>query len=114
MPFVVRPYHRFPVCCPMTYEVGHSAGKGTVWDLSVSGFRFSTDSFLPPGQVCSLTVELPNNEKVHVAAAIVRWMLDEDTFEYGAEVLVANTRAKRQVVDYLLLRVTEKRAEIHT
>lgn len=110
MPFVLRPHSRLPVCCPMTYEVGHSKGKGTVWDISISGFRFSTDSLLQPGQVCSLTVELPNNETIRVAAAVVRWMLD-DNFEYGAEVFVADKRAQRQVADYLKLQVAEKRVE---
>ena len=94
----------------MTYEVGLSQGKGTVWDISLSGFRFSTDSLLHPGQVCSLTVELPTNETVRIAAAVVRWMLD-DNFEYGAEVLVADKRAQRQVADYLKLRVAEKSVE---
>jgi hypothetical protein len=103
----------------MTYEVGHAQGKGIVWDLSVSGLRCSTDVLLTPGQVCLLTVELPNDEKVRVAAGTVRWKLNEDDntdkatfyFEYGVEILVASTRAKQQIMEYLTVRVAEKHLE---
>jgi hypothetical protein len=119
MPFVSRPHPRVPVCCPMTYEVGHAQGTGTVWNLSASGFRFSTDVRLAPGQVCAVTVELPNDERVRVAAGIVRWMLNEEDvthksvyyFEYGIEVLVASTQAQKQVMEYLKVRVAEKNLE---
>ena len=37
MPFSIRPYRRFPVCCPVTYHAGLFEGHGIVWNLSVNG-----------------------------------------------------------------------------
>jgi hypothetical protein len=41
MPFSIRPYRRFPVCCPVTYQCGLFEGHGTVWNLSLAGWRVS-------------------------------------------------------------------------
>src|SRR5215475_1049399 len=40
MPFSVRPRSRFPVYCPVTYQTGLFEGHGTVWNLSLAGWRF--------------------------------------------------------------------------
>jgi len=34
MPFVIRPFRRFPVQCDVTYDAGPFQGQGTVWHLS--------------------------------------------------------------------------------
>jgi hypothetical protein len=41
MPFEIRPYRRFSICCPVTFIVGRFQGHGTVWNVSRSGWRFS-------------------------------------------------------------------------
>jgi hypothetical protein len=74
MPFSVRPYHRFPLCCPLTHHAGLFEGQGIVWNLSVNGWRLSDDVPLRVGQTCPLTVNLPNQQSIFVAAAIVRWV----------------------------------------
>ena len=43
MPFSVRPPGRFPVCCPVTYQCGDFEDHGTVWNFSLTGWRFSRD-----------------------------------------------------------------------
>lgn len=43
MPFSIYPFRRFHVCCPVTYHVGLREGYGTVWNLSVNGWRLSGD-----------------------------------------------------------------------
>lgn len=43
MPFSVRPYRRFPVQCSVTYNAGLFQGQGTVWNLSCTGWRLSTE-----------------------------------------------------------------------
>jgi hypothetical protein len=53
MPFSIRPYRRFPVCCPVTYHAGLSEGYGMIWNLSVNGWRLSGDLSLRVGQTCS-------------------------------------------------------------
>ena len=117
MSFIARP--RFTVCLPMTYQLGHFQGEGLVSNLSATGFRFSTDLLFLPGQVCSLSLNLPNNEQVRIAAAAIRWMRDGTNnahrspchLEYGVEILVAEARAKRQIVEYLKLQIVEKRVK---
>jgi hypothetical protein len=46
MPFTIRPYHRFPVDCAVTYQTGLFEGHGTAWNLSLTGWRFSRQSAL--------------------------------------------------------------------
>jgi PilZ domain len=74
MPFLIRPYRRFPVCCPVTYHHADFEGQGTLWNLSLTGWRFSGNLPLHIKEVCSLTVNFPNEPPLYVAAAIVRWV----------------------------------------
>ena len=94
MPFSIRPHRRFPVCCPVTYHAGLREGHGTVWSLSVNGWRLSGNVPMRVGQTCPLTVHLPNQLSLFVAGAIVRWVRGQ---EYGLETLVADKQAQRRV-----------------
>jgi hypothetical protein len=96
MPFKIRPHRRFPFCCPATYHVGLREGHGIVWNLSVNGWRLSGDVPLRVGQTYPVTVHLPNQESLVVAAAIVRWVRDWDQ-EYGLETLVVNQQTQKRV-----------------
>ena len=82
MPFTLRPYRRFSVCCPVTYQAGLCESQGIVWNLSVNGLRLSGDMPLRVGQTCPVTINLPNQESLVVATAIVRWVRGQ---EYGLE-----------------------------
>ena len=104
MPFSIRPYHRFPICCPVTYQTGLFEGHGTVWNLSLTGWRFSGDLPLRIGEVCSLTVNLPTHETIYVAAGIVRWVRGE---EYGVETLVMDDESQEDLDEYLWQRLEE-------
>jgi len=73
MPFTIRPYRRLPVFCPVTYQTGLFEGHGTVWNLSLTGWRFSGNLPLRVGEVCSLTVNLSIDKTIYVTAGIVRW-----------------------------------------
>ncbi|MGH7486738.1 MAG: PilZ domain-containing protein, partial [bacterium] len=84
MPFVIRPYRRFPLHCAITYHAHPLQGQGTVWNFSMYGWKFSGDVPLSVGQTCPLTVTLPNQEIIFVTAAIVRWVRGQ---EYGLETL---------------------------
>ena len=94
MPFSIRPFRRFSICCPVTYHVGLHEGHGTIWNLSVNGWRLSGDVPLRVGQTCPLTVHFPNQLSLFVAGAIVRWVRGQ---EYGLETLVADKQAQRRV-----------------
>jgi hypothetical protein len=104
MPFTIRPYRRFPVCCPITYHCGDFEDHGTVWNVSLTGWRFSGNLPLRVGEVCSLTVTLPPYQLVYVAAGIVRWMRGE---EYGVETLVVDDESREEVEDYLAQHVND-------
>jgi len=95
MPFGIRPYRRFPVCCPVTYTAGLSEGSGTMWNISLSGWRLSGDLSMRVGQTCSMSVTLSNPTRVFVVAGIVRWVRGE---EYGVETLVANGTIQARMV----------------
>jgi PilZ domain len=110
MSFSIRPSRRFPVCCPVTYRCGLFEGHGTVWNLSLTGWRFSGNLPLRVEEVCSLTVNLPTQETLYVAAAIVRWVRGE---EYGVETLVMDDESREDVEQYICQRVEDKWSEIH-
>ena len=94
MPFVIRPFRRFPVRCPIRYHAGPSRGQGTLWNFSVNGWKLSGDMPLHVGQLCSLTVTLPNQPSFIVSAAIVRWARNE---EYGLETLAIDKQVHSQL-----------------
>ncbi len=104
MPFLIRPFRRFPVCCAVTYQCGHFEGHGTVWNLSATGWRFTGNPPLRMGEVCSVTVNLPSQQWAYIAAGIVQWVRGEEfrglnardrrrvTGRHGTVPLVAITR----------------------
>jgi hypothetical protein len=104
MAFFVRPFRRFPICCASTYQVGDFEGRGTVWNLSPTGWRLSGDLPLRLDEVCSLTVTLPTNTQVYVAAGIVRWVRGE---EYGLETLVMDEESRMDLYAYLFNRIAD-------
>ena len=104
MPFTLRSFRRFPVCCPITYQCGDFEGHGTVWNLSCSGWRLSGDLPMRPGEILSLTVTLPNQQSIFVAAAIVRWVRG---LEYGVETLVVEKQAESRLQHYVKRLVLE-------
>ena len=98
MPFVIRPYHRFPAGYPVTYERLFEEGQGIVWDLSPTGLRLSGTLPLEVGDVCSLKVKLPTNRGVSILAGIVRWVRGED---YGVQTVVMEERAQVELDNYI-------------
>jgi hypothetical protein len=94
MPFTLRLFQRFPVHCSATYNAGTLQGQGTVWNLSLSGWKLSGDLQLQVGQMCSLTVNLPNEERIVVSAAIVRWARGQ---EYGLETLAVEKQTHNRM-----------------
>lgn len=96
MPFVLRPYRRFPTDCPVIYERLYDTGYGTAWNVSPTGFRVSGTLPLQPGDVCSLKVRLP--KQVSVLAGIVRWVRGD---EFGIETLLMDTRDEVRLAVYI-------------
>ena len=94
MPFSIRPFRRFPVQCPVTYNAGSIQGQGTLWNFSVNGWKLSGDVPLQVGQMCSLTVTLPDQPRFVVSTAIVRWARGQ---EYGLETLAIDKEIHSQL-----------------
>ena len=109
MHFTIRPYRRVPVYCPVTYQTGLFEGQGTVWNLSLTGWRFSGNLPLRIGEVCSLTVNLSIDQPIYVAAGIVRWVRGE---EYGVETLVIDDESRDDMEEYLSQRLEESADKI--
>ena len=78
MHFSIRPFRRFPVQCAVTYNAGPFQGRGTIWNLSCTGWRLSGDLPMRPGEILSFTVTLPNEQRIDVPEAVVRWSRGEE------------------------------------
>ena len=98
MSFSIRPFRRFPLCCPVTYQVGDFEGHGTVWNCPRSGWRFSGNLPLRGGEIFSLTMTLPSDQRVYVLAAIVCWVMGEDD---GADTLFMDGQSQEVLEHYL-------------
>jgi hypothetical protein len=107
MPFTLRLYQRFPVHCSVTYHTGLFQGQGTVWNFLLIGWKISGDVPLEVGQTCSLTVNLPNEESICVAAAIVRWVRGQ---EFGPETLAVEKQTHSRV-EHVIKRIVQEFGE---
>ena len=105
MAFTLRLYQRFPVYCPVTYQTGSLEGHGTVWNVSLTGWRFSGNLPLRVGEVCSLTVYLPDQPCLYVAAGIVRWVRGQ---QYGVETHVMDDESREDTEQYICQQVEDK------
>ena len=108
MPFTLRPYRRFPVQCDVTYNAGIFQGHGTVWNFSCSGWRLSGDLPMRPGEILSLTVTLPNEQRIEISEAVVRWSRGQ---EFAIENLSLKTHTRARLQHYIN-RLIQKPAEI--
>ena len=95
MPFSIRPFRRFPVHCSVSYNAGPFQGQGTMWNRPCTGWRLSGDLPMRPGETLSLTVTLPNEQRIEVPEVVVRWSRGQ---EFAVENLVieAQTHARLQ------------------
>jgi len=98
MPFILRPFRRFPVQCAVTYHAGRFQGHGTVWNLSRTGWRFSGDLPMRPGELLLLTVTLPNEQRIEIPEAVVRWSRGQ---EFAVEVVAVEPHTLARLAHYL-------------
>ncbi|MFI5223788.1 MAG: PilZ domain-containing protein [Nitrospirales bacterium] len=104
MPFSIRLFRRFPVHCVVSYSAGPFTGVGTVWNLSRSGWRLSGDLPMRPGESLSLTVTLPNEQRIDVHNAVVRWSRGQ---EFGVETVETPKHTAARLVHYVRQLVNE-------
>jgi PilZ domain-containing protein len=98
MAFMIRPDRRFPVQCFVKYRIGSFTGTGTVWNLSLSGWRLSGDLPMCRGEILSLNVTLPNEQRIKIQEAIVRWSRGE---EFGIETVGVSKHTQDRLAHYV-------------
>jgi len=98
MPFVLRPFRRFPVPCSVTYQSGPFQGHGMVWNLSCTGWRLSGDLPMRSGETLSLIVTLPNEQRIEVTEAVVRWSRGQ---EFGIETVEIPKHTQARLNHYM-------------
>ena len=95
MPFSIGPFRRFSVHCFLSYNAGPFQGQGTVSNLSCSSWRLSSELPMRPGETLSLTVTLPNEQRIGVPEAMVRWSRGQE-FTVENLLMVPHTHARLQ------------------
>ena len=95
MHFSIRPFHRFPVQCPVTYNAGPFQGQGTIWNLSCAGWRLSGDLPIRSGETLSLKVTLPNEQCIEILQTVVRWSRGQE-FAVGTIMTEPYTHSRLQ------------------
>jgi PilZ domain len=98
MSFILRPFRRFPVQCTVRYQTGPFQGHGTVWNLSCTGWRLSGDLPMRPGETLSLTVTLPNDQRIEILEAVVRWSRHQ---EFGVETVATSKHTEARLIHYV-------------
>jgi hypothetical protein len=72
--FHIREYRRFPVNCLLYFSSDQLYGTGTVWNLSLGGWRVDSEVKVPAGITLTLFVMLPDEkEALLVDQAVVCW-----------------------------------------
>ena|SRR5437870_1599291 len=98
MPLTLRPFRWFPLQCSVTYNAGPFQRQGTVWNLSCTGWRLSGDLPMRSGETLSLTVTLPNEQRIEVPEAVVRWSPDQ---EFAVENLAIKPQIRARLQHYV-------------
>jgi hypothetical protein len=104
MPFSIRPFLRFPVHCSVSYNASPFQSRGAVWNCSCTGGPLSGDLSMRPGETFSLTVTLPNMQRLDEPGAIVRWSRGQ---EFAVENLVIETQTHARLQHYVTRLVRE-------
>jgi hypothetical protein len=96
------------VHCAVTYNARPFHGQGTIWNLSCTGWRLSGDLPMRRGESISLTVTLPNTQRIEVPEAVVRWSRGQE-FAVENVVIQSHTQARLQ---HYMKRLVQEPAEI--
>jgi len=104
MPFVLRPYRHPPVQCFAAYNAGPFKSQGTVWNLPCTGRLLSGDLPMRPGETLSLTVTLPNKQRIEIPEAVVRWSRGQ---EFAVENITVERHTQARLHHYVKRLVQE-------
>ena len=101
--FVIRTYHRIPVRCMLYYMGGDFLGKGTMLNLSRTGFRVLGDHQVVPGMALVVRLTLPDrDEPVEIQRVVVRWVRG---LLFGVKVVTLSPDGEERVGTFLSSRL---------
>jgi hypothetical protein len=86
----------------VAYNAGLFQGQGTVWNLSRSGWCLSGDLPMLPGETLSLTVTLPNEQRIEVPEAVVKWSRGQ---EFAVENLLMEPHIHARLQHHYVMRL---------
>ena len=69
-----------------------------VWNLSCTGWRLSGDLPMRSGETLSLIVTLPNEQRIEVPEAVVRWSRGQ---EFGIETVEIPKHTQSRLIHYM-------------
>jgi len=98
MPFSIRPHRRFPVFCPVTYHAGLHEGQGTIWNVSLNGWRLSGNLPMRSGETVSLTVKIQNEQRI---AALKRSCGSRAGEEFAVENVMIEPHTHARLLHYV-------------
>ncbi|MCP9455183.1 MAG: PilZ domain-containing protein [Nitrospira sp.] len=97
--FVIRAYHRVPLCCGLYYMGEEFLGKGTVMDLSPQGLRIRGDCRVVPGTQLVARLFLPEGGGwVDIPRIVVCWAQGP---WFGAKWLQLSAEAEKRINKWL-------------
>ena len=79
-----------------------------MWNLSYTGWRLSGDLPMRPEETLSLTVTLPNEQRLEIPEAVVRWSRGQE-FALENVVVARHTHARLR---HYVKRLVQEPAEI--
>lgn len=101
--FKLRTYQRMPLCNGGYYLSQDFLGRGTVWDVSVGGWRIEGDHQVHVGMLLTLRMDLRGEHRpIEVEQAIVQWVIGRD---FGVQIRkIRTTTIKRleRIIGYPL------------
>lgn len=101
--FHVREYHRIPVQCLLYFSSDQVYGTGTVWNLSLGGWRVDSDTPVKRGTTLTLFVMLPDNKHaVLVDEATVCWSRGH---EFGLAIHKIQSKDGARLKDFITAHV---------
>ena len=103
MPFLIRPFRRFPVCCPETYQCGLLRARAPMESLA-HGLALPWQSAAASRGSLLAHGEPADSAGIYVAVGFVRWVRGE---EYGVETLVIDNESLEDMERYLRQQVKE-------
>ena len=98
MSFSIRPYRRFPIFCPVTYHAGLHEGQGTIWNVSLNGWRLSGNLPMRSGETVSLTVKIQNEQRI---AALKRSCGSREGEEFAVENVMIEPHTHARLLHYV-------------